>query len=149
MFSNTLTKSLSMKKVPLGYELGVGRVFIIAQPTISRNGHFPDVATLAEHGEVITIVESGIHPFEKPSKAIDALFHRLEDFDRLIDKVVWVGGDTLAAIIAGAVLSELNIPWFWYLKYERYRSKEDGHRLNTGYYRPKKIQIYEEEALGE
>jgi hypothetical protein len=117
------------------------RVFLIAQPTINRSGRSLDISQLKEFGEVVTLVERGIHPGNTPGAAADLIFNRLQDFDHTKDMLVWAGGDTLAAVLTGIGLADLDIPSFYYLRYDR--RKDQYGRREDGYYTKIKINLDE------
>jgi hypothetical protein len=118
----------------------IGKVYLIAQPSVKRNGQSPDLTPLGEHGEITVLIEAGIYPSHNADRATNLINTRLSNFDYNYDMIAWAGGDTIAAIIVGIALADLQIPWFWYLRYERKRCKETGKRLDKGYY--KKVKIY-------
>ena len=116
----------------------MSRVFLIAQPTIAKNGHLPDLTPLADYGEVTLVVEVG----ERPD--------RLKDFDAETDYLVWAGGDTLSAVMAGAILTQLGHRFFRWLRFERGRRKgvaEAGGQArverddNRGWYTPVEVML--------
>ncbi len=117
----------------------VGRVYLIAQPSVKRNGSMPDLSPLAAHGDLTVLVEAGVYPSYNPDRAINLILTRMDDFDYNYDMVAWAGGDTLSAIMAGIALAELNVPWFWFLRYSRHRDKATGQRLNEGSYQKVKV----------
>lgn len=119
----------------------VGKVYLIAQPSVRRDGYLPDTSALTKHGDVIVLVGAEQTPTKNPDRALELIEHRLENFDHRYDKIAWAGGDTLAAIMTGIIMSELEVPWFWYLKYERNYNPETKTRGEGGYYTPVKISV--------
>ncbi len=118
-----------------------GRVFVIAQPSIKRDGSYPDLDPLKAHGDVIFVIPNTARPSDEPAEALDLVREQLENFDPVYDKLAWAGGDMLSAIMVGAVLQEYEIDSFWFLRYNRHRSRETGKRLQTGYYTPVRISL--------
>ena len=108
---------------PRDREEPTGRVFLIAQPSVARNGHLPDLSPLSEYGEVITVMDGENASF-RPGDAFTKALGRLADFDAEADYLVWAGGDTLSAVMAGSVLTQLGHRRFRWLRFER------GHRRN-------------------
>lgn len=106
-------------------------VYLIAQPTVSRRKAPPNLAPLYKHGEVVTLLVSGEQPTFRPRDCFEALEARFKDFDPDIDYLVWAGGDTLAAVMAGMLLAELEIWCFKWLRYERFRLPT-GERTDEG-----------------
>lgn len=119
----------------------VGRVFLIAQPTVKRDGAFPDLSPLAEHGDIVTVVEATSRATWAPEDTLDMIVKKMLSFDHEIDMVAWAGGDTLTAVMMGNVMAMLGVPYFYWLRYDRKRDRETGERLNEGYYTPIKINI--------
>ncbi len=116
-----------------------GRVYLIAQPSVKRNGKTPDLSPLAEHGDVVVLIEAGVYPSHNPDRAFNLISTRMNNFDYTRDMIAWAGGDTLSSIMTGIALADLDVPWFWFLRYERKRDKDTGQRMSEGYYKPVKI----------
>lgn len=107
-------------------------VYLIAQPTVSRNKTKPfDLNPLYDHGEVQVVLPMGDSPTFTPIKCMDVIEKRLEAFDPDIDFLVWAGGDTLAAVMVGLALAQMEIWCFRWLRYERARLP-DGSRTDIG-----------------
>ena len=119
-------------------------VYIIAEP--GKHRQF-DYSALGQFGTITFVLSRQIHPTNMPSAAMDLIDARLADFDHRHDFVTWLGGDALAAIMAGVALSDL--PYFNYLRYDRAFDKETGERLNEGYYTPVSVQIQHSNDLEE
>ena len=128
----------------------MSRVFLIAQPTIAKNGHLPDLTPLADYGEVTLVVEVGERPAFKPGEVFNLAKDRLKDFDAETDYLVWAGGDTLSAVMAGAILTQLGHRFFRWLRFERGRRKgvaEAGGQArverddNRGWYTPVEVML--------
>lgn len=100
-----------------------GRVFLIMQPSVKRDGSAPDLTPLKEHGEVTVLVHAGESPRFHPAQCRDKLIERLKTFDPDKDMLAWAGGDTLAAVLVGAILAdqlwEEEAPEITWLRYER------------------------------
>lgn len=119
-------------------------VYLIAQPTVSRNKKPMDLAPLYEHGDVQVLCPAGDAPTFTPVRCVEVMEQRLVNFDPTCDFLVWAGGDTLAAVMAGMLLAEAGHYTFTWLRWERDRT-DDGGRLETGRYRPVRIDISEED----
>lgn len=118
------------------------RVFLIAQPTVKRNGELPDLTPLHEHGDIIILIETGVYPSNNPTAALDLIEKRLESFDYEKDSIAWAGGDTLSAVLTGVILWSMEIPYFHYLRFDRDRDDE-GNRLFTGHYTKIRVDLDE------
>ena len=115
------------------------RVFLLAQPSISRRGELPDLRPLGEHGDVTVIVTGDMNPMRYPGKTADAIEDKLADFDPEIDYLAAAGGATLAALVIGLVLGQMGIESFQWLSFQRGTDAE-GRRVNEGgYYRPVRL----------
>jgi len=106
-------------------------VYLIAQPTVSRRKAPPNLAPLYKHGEVVPLLITGEQPTFNPRSCFEVLEKRFQAFDPDIDYLVWAGGDTLAAVMAGMLLAERNIFCFNWLRYERFRLPT-GERVDEG-----------------
>lgn len=119
------------------------KVYLIAQPTVTRAGKLPNLEPLAEHGEVHTVVQAGENPTDYPERNMRMIAERLKRFDANADFVVWAGGDTLAALMVGAVLERQGVARFRWLRYERRVDPVTGNRTDDGaVYIPHIINIY-------
>jgi hypothetical protein len=117
-------------------------VFLIAQPTVSKNGRLPDLTPLAHYGDVRTIIEGGDYPSFRPDRAVAKIADRLQTFDPDNDFLAWAGGDTLAAVLVGAAIAKNGITTFQWLRFERARDRETGERDNfRGEYTPVRVCI--------
>lgn len=127
----------------------MSRVFLIAQPTIAKSGHLPDLTPLADYGEVTLVTEVGENPSFKPGEVFQRAVDRLKDFDAENDYLVWAGGDTLSAVMAGAILMQHGHRFFRWLRFERGRRKgvaEQGKQRverddNRGWYTPVEVML--------
>jgi hypothetical protein len=116
-------------------------VFLIAQPTIAKNGQLPDLTPLAEFGDVTVVVEAGEYPSFKPGETWDRVAARLADFDAELDYVTWAGGDTLAAVMVGAALAQRGHRMFRWLRFERRNLPNGGRDNSRGHYNPVEVQL--------
>lgn len=108
-------------------------VYLIAQPTLSRRKAPLNLAPLYEHGEVQVVLPMSDSPTFEPVTCYNVMEERLRHFDPEVDFLVWAGGDTLAAVMAGMILVNMEQPiWcFKWLRYERFRNA-DGSRTDKG-----------------
>ncbi len=118
-------------------------VYLIAQPSISRRKEPPNLKPLYEHGEVQVVLPTGDSPTFDPQKCYDMMHERLAKYNPETDFLVWAGGDTLAALMAGMYLGNEQIWRFRWLRYERHRLP-DGSRTDEGAkYVPVVIDIFD------
>lgn len=115
------------------------RVFLIAQPTIKGNGAMPDTSDLGRYGTVHVLVRTGELPFRDPVKVLDLMEERLADFDPDIDYMVWVGGDTLSAVMAGYMLRAYDVRRVKWLRWSRPPNPERPSERLAGRYVPATI----------
>lgn len=125
---------------------GSGTVYLIAQPTVARNGSTPDLRPLAEHGEIRVLIAAGEYPTFHPERCRRLIEDRLKHFNPETDFLAWAGGDTLAAVMAGMVLADMadenDWPTFRWLRYERGKDAE-GRRTEVGaHYAPIEVPTY-------
>lgn len=108
-------------------------VYLIAQPTVSRRKAPINLKPLYEHGEVQVVLPMSDSPTFNPVTCYEVMEERLSRYDPDVDYLVWAGGDTLSAVMAGMILVNQEEPiWrFIWLRYERHRN-EDGSRTDTG-----------------
>lgn len=112
------------------------RVFLIAQPSVSREGRVPDISDLYRFGEVRVLLDA--REFDNvgtsnSERALEKLLARLDDYRPDDDYIVWVGGDTAIALMVGAALYQLGVNSVRWLRYERPRGP-DGRRYGDKQY---------------
>jgi len=123
------------------------RVFLLAQPSVSRRGELPDLRPLGEFGDVTVIVTGDMNPMRYPARTATAIEDKLHDFDPEVDYLVAAGGATLAALVIGLVLGQMGIEQFQWLSFQRGIDAE-GRRVNEGgYYRPVRLDFGQIELL--
>jgi len=123
------------------------RVYLLAQPSISRRGELPDLRPLGEFGDVTVIVTGDMNPMRYPGKTADAIEDKLADFDPDVDYLAAAGGATLAALVIGLVLGQMEIEQFQWLSFQRGTDAE-GRRVNEGgYYRPVRLNFSQLELV--
>jgi hypothetical protein len=108
-------------------------VYLIAQPTVSRRRPPLNLEPLYAHGEVQVVLPMSDSPTFTPVTCYEVMEDRLSRFNPEVDYLVWAGGDTLAAVMAGMILVNQEEPiWrFNWLRYERHRNA-DGSRTDKG-----------------
>lgn len=111
-----------------------GTVYLIAQPTISRDGHQPDITPLREHGEIRVLIQAGEYPTFHPQVCLDKIEWRLRRFNSATDFLAWAGGDTLAAVLTGVVIARMGMPSIRWLRYERGRDAKGRPQSEGGRY---------------
>lgn len=119
-------------------------VFLISQPSVKRNGETPDLKPLAEHGEVKVLITTGDYPTLHSKRCLGLIEARLADFNADTDFLAWAGGDTLSAVMAGALMERLGVDHFTWLKWQRGWGA-NGQRSDTGHYRAVKVRLWEGE----
>jgi hypothetical protein len=120
-------------------------VYLIAQPTVARNKKPLDLAQLYDHGEVQVLCPQGDSPTFKPAACFNVMCDRFKDFDPDVDFLVWAGGDTLSAVMAGMLLVEQGYWYFQWLRFDRDRERGSGRRLDTGKYVPVTVDLCDED----
>lgn len=95
--------------------------FILAQPTMDRNGATPDLRPLAAFGQVVALVTPHESPVFRPLRTVAAIKRRLAAFDPERDYLVSAGGGMVAALLVGYVLRELGVTRINWLSYLRHR----------------------------
>ncbi|HEV8176933.1 MAG TPA: hypothetical protein VGP44_04525 [Gemmatimonadales bacterium] len=127
-----------------------GTVWLIAQPSVKRDGTLPDLTPLRDHGEIRTIVAAGEYPAFNPERCLRIVASRLTDFDPQTDFLAWAGGDTLSAFITGIVLGQLSargVKSVRWLRHERPRDPVTRRRGDEGaYYIPVLVPITVEDT---
>lgn len=124
-------------------------VYLIAQPTVSRTKKPFDLQPLYQWGEVQVVCPPGDSPTFAPQRCLTIMENRLEAFDPEVDFLVWAGGDTLSAVMAGMLLAERDIWRFQWLRFERDRETGTGRRLETGKYAPVIVDLSDGEGAAE
>lgn len=112
-------------------------VYMIATPTIDRRGRTPDYSPARAHGNIKAVLDEGDFPTMRPKECLEKIYQRLEYFDPDKDHLLWAGGDTLSALMAGSVLSDFGIEHVSWLRFDRRRDPTTGERIPTqGIYVP-------------
>jgi hypothetical protein len=117
-------------------------VYLIAQPTVKRDGGLPDLTPLSEYGEVKVLINSGEYPALHPERCLDLISTRLEKFDQERDFICWAGGDTLAAVFAGIVLERMQMTRVRWLKFQRGWGDDGDRDPNKSYYREVSVPLF-------
>lgn len=110
-------------------------VYLIAQPSVNRQGELPKLEPLREYGEVRVLCQTGEWPSFNPRRCLNFMRSRLAHFDPARDYLVWAGGDTLAAFLAGIVVGELGargVEHIQWLRYDRPKDQGTGQRTDVG-----------------
>lgn len=113
----------------------MSRVFVI------QNTRYPaDVTPAQIYGVVEYVLGAGDRTSSSPALSLRKLFSALENFDAEVDFILWAGGDPLSCMLTGAVLSELGILRYKYLRFEKDRSR-GGNGPVTGFYVPVQVDL--------
>lgn len=133
------------RRLPLDPAPPKGRVYLVHQPSVARRGPQPDLNKLAPFGELVTVIRTGEHVTRDPRRALRLIHDRMKDFDAETDYVVWVGGDTLAAILVGVVLADQGhdaVRWLWL---DRPKNSDGSRDDARGEYRPMFVPLFLED----
>ena len=106
--------------------------------------HQADVSPAAVYGDIIFILSAGDRTCSNPELSIEKLARGLENFKYKEDFIVWAGGDPLSAIAAGAILFDLGITKFRFLRFEKNRASKPGQPVN-GFYSPVEVDLEHQE----
>lgn len=124
------------------YPAFASRVFLIAQPSVKKDGELPDLKPLAAFGDITVVIETGEAPAFRPGEAYEKVKDRLQDFDAENDFLAWAGGDTLSAVMAGAALVAMGHRRFNWLRWERKRLPDGKRSQHTGQYTPVEVMLF-------
>lgn len=112
-------------------------VYLVQEPTIPKHtGRTLDTTPLLWWGRVRILMERTQVASFRPAQAYLQIRERLKVFNREIDYVAVAGGDTLAVILVGSVLSQLGHSYFYYLRFERSRLPDGTRDPAAGAYVP-------------
>lgn len=117
-------------------------VYLIAQPTVKKDGKLPNLEPLEYHGKVRIILPGTSKPSRTPATTLTELEDALEHFDPARDFIAWAGGDTLAALMVGVVLERMEIMTFNWLRYDRMRLASGAWTDEGAHYRPVLITLF-------
>jgi len=114
-----------------------------------QNTRYPaDVSPAAIYGTVEYVLGTGDRTSSNPDMSLRKLFAAFETFDAEHDFVLWAGGDPLSCMLTGAVLSELGITRFKYLRFEKDRARPVPGEPVSGFYVPVLVNLESEDAVG-
>lgn len=105
-----------------------------------------DVSPAARYGDIQFVLSPGDRTSSTPDLSLKKLVAAMEKFDPKNDYIVWSGGDPLSAILTGAVLAELGITRFRFLRFEKNRAREGGNG-SAGFYVPVDVDFSEDTGL--
>lgn len=125
----------------LTQETLVPSVFLIAQPTVKRDGKLPDTSPLGNYGDVKVLINSGEYPALHPERCFVLIEKRLEKFNEEEDYIAWAGGDTLAAVFTGVVLERMQVSCVRWLKFQRGWDEQGSRDPEGGYYREVRVPL--------
>lgn len=127
------------------------KVYLISQPSVSRDKRPPNLRPLYEHGPVEVLVQSGENPAFHPDRVMRLIESRLKDFNADTDFIAHAGGDPLASVMVGIVLADMaadpeqgfeSIKW---LRYERGKDNAGARTHDNAKYIPVSIKLYPED----
>jgi hypothetical protein len=96
-----------------------------------------DVSPAATYGDIQFVLSPGDRTSSTPELSLKKLVTAMQKFDPDQDYIVWSGGDPLSAILTGAVLAELGVTRFRFLRFEKMRGKDSSS--SAGYYVPVEV----------
>lgn len=99
-----------------------------------------DVSPATAYGDIHFVLSPGDRTSSTPDLALRKLVDQLDKFNPDEDYIVWSGGDPLSAILTGAVLAELGVTRFRFLRFEKNRAKDNP---SAGYYVPVEVDFSE------
>lgn len=103
-------------------------VYLLVQPTVSRQGETPDLSPLADFGTVVVLVQQGDNPLHRSLTTLDNIKRRLRAFDPACDFLTAAGGGAIAALMVGVAMADLGFDRFTWLSAQR---KKDGRGNRT------------------
>lgn len=115
-------------------------VFVIAEPSIPKSltGRVIDLSPLNEYSSDIRFL---VMRGQAPTFQSDGLYSQIlgslsGHFDPKTDYLVWAGGDSLAAMMAGMALGSMGIQRFRWLRHERTKLPDGSRDPSRGRYVP-------------
>lgn len=123
------------------------RVFLIAQPSLDRRGRTFNLQPLATFGSVIVLIPNGDAPSNDPRATLGVIAEKLRDnqYEPETDYLVWAGGDTLGAVMVGALVERYGAAKFNWLRFDKKRDPTTGEwDKRTGRYVSITVPLYEE-----
>lgn len=95
------------------------KVFVISQPSLRKDGWLPNISGLSKYGEIELLLQPGEDPEQNPRLCLLRLTERLTTFNPDQDYLVWIGGDTLGAVLVGVALADLGFDHVRWLRWQR------------------------------
>jgi hypothetical protein len=109
---------------------------------VIQNTRYPaDVSPAKIYGTIEFVLGPGDRTSSNPEQSARKLFDALETFEPEHDFVLWAGGDPLSCMLTGAVLAELGILRYKYLRFEKERGKGGHGEPVTGFYVPVQVDM--------
>jgi hypothetical protein len=105
-----------------------------------------DVSPAARYGDIQFVLSPGDRTSSTPELSLRKLVKAMDNFDPDKDFIVWSGGDPLSAMLTGAVLMELGITRFKFLRFEKNRGR-DANGSGAGYYVPVDVDLYGDDDI--
>ena len=106
--------------------------------------HQADVGPAAVYGDILFVLSPGDRTCANPELSLEKLRRGLQHFRPAEDFIVWAGGDPLSAIITGAVMLEMGVTKFRFLRFEKNRHTRPGEPV-SGFYSPVEINLEKEQ----
>ncbi len=115
---------------------------------VIQNTRYPaDVSAAGIYGQVEYVLGAGDRTSSNPDHSARKLFAALETFDPDKDFILWAGGDPLSCMLTGAVLAELGVLRYKYLRFEKDRARPEPGQQVSGFYVPVMVDLEPQESL--
>lgn len=111
-------------------------VYILQEPTSEK-----DLTSAAQYGALKPILSSEDNPSKNVMFSMNKLYNALCNYNPEEDYICCPGGDPIVPLLAGATIERIGLEEVNYLVWNRDRDPS-GVRKGTGFYVPKKIQIF-------
>ena len=114
---------------------------------VIQNTRYPaDVSPAEIYGKIQYVLGPGDRTSSNPELSLRKLFQALDGFEPEHDFILWAGGDPLSCMLTGAVLTEIGILRFKYLRFEKERSRSQPGEPVSGFYVPVMVSLESEQA---
>lgn len=114
------------------------RVFLLVGADPRQRDWFQKWSRLAEHGEVITLLDESFRVMDSPEKAYSLMAQGLEahNFDPEVDVFAWVWGNPLPLLFMGVLIEEYGADRFSMLQIRRDRRPDKTYDNDTLRFEP-------------
>lgn len=91
-----------------------------------------------KYGKIIPVLHEDVNPCLNTSLVIGEMEKALADFNYRSDYILWVIGDPLTLMLAGAVLAKRGLPYYTWLRYCK-RTDNRTNEVTSVFYQPTKV----------